>query len=764
MNEFYIEVPTNDNGVWTTTIFETRNDFKDFVLSMFIKLGKLKLTKLSFKFNEQARKFNKLGYYTDAPDNSIDFLNYWGTKENEHILSEKSKCRKGVIIKDDKNTFYLTRDYYFWINFLPIFDKEKKKFDFPNIWDSQYYACLYELLAELNYKHVALLKKRQWGNSYLHCAKILNQFWFESGVTLKVGASLKNYINENGIWKFFNEYRNFLNKNTGWYRACDPDKTLTWQQRQKVTTGDKDSYTGNMSTLLGNSFDKDPTSGVGGNVTYFYHEEAGIAPKMGTTYEYIRPALSSGMITTGTFIAAGSVGDLEQCQPLKKMMLFPIENSIYAIETDLLDDKGTIGYSGLFIPEHWSMPPYIDRYGNSILENPTEEQDEDILANWIALDFEPKDYKKGRGSLQAIHEERVAWKKDLDPGTYQLRISQKPINIHEAFAYRKESIFPLGLINRQLQRIEEKEYFIEYVDLEKNNEGKIEVKKSNRLPIIDFPITATMEDKSGVICMHERRCDERPAFGTYYASIDPVKEGKTTSSESVCSIYIYKTTVEVAKMSGKDIENYLERDKIVAWWSGRFDDLKKTHERLELMIEYYNAWTIVEKNVSEFITYMQNKKKQHYLVPRNQLLSFNKDQKGVSETYQEYGWNNSTAVFQHLLSYTISFLKEELDQECKPDGTVVKTTYGIERIPDMMLLKEMAAYQNDKGNYDRLVAFAALIAFATIQNANRGFLKRTEKTMDLEKPNKLRNFIMGDQTPQRSNPWAKPTGAFRNIR
>ena len=56
------------------------------------------------------------------------------------------------------------------------------------------------------------------------------------------------------------------------------------------------------------SFEKDPTNGVGGPVKYFFHEEAGIAPKMDTTYGYIKPALKSGMITTGMFIAAGSVG------------------------------------------------------------------------------------------------------------------------------------------------------------------------------------------------------------------------------------------------------------------------------------------------------------------------------------------------------------------------------------------------------------------------------------------------------------------------
>jgi hypothetical protein len=42
--------------------------------------------------------------------------------------------------------------------------------------------------------------------------------------------------------------------------------------------------------MQGMSFEKDPTNGVGGPVKYFFHEEAGIAPKMDQTYEYMKPA------------------------------------------------------------------------------------------------------------------------------------------------------------------------------------------------------------------------------------------------------------------------------------------------------------------------------------------------------------------------------------------------------------------------------------------------------------------------------------------
>ena len=131
-----------------------------------------------------------------------------------------------------------------WLNFLPIFDKEQQIFDFAKIRDAQYHMALYELLAELNYKHVAILKKRQIASSYFHMAKLLNQIWFESGVTLKIGASLKDYINEKGSWKFLDEYAAFLNEHTAWYRPMTPHKVMMWQQKIEVRKGDRKNEVG----------------------------------------------------------------------------------------------------------------------------------------------------------------------------------------------------------------------------------------------------------------------------------------------------------------------------------------------------------------------------------------------------------------------------------------------------------------------------------------------------------------------------------------
>jgi hypothetical protein len=726
-------IPTWDNGTWTTTSFDSKDEFRDFLIPLFKEPGKYEFNEDTLIFNEQARIFNQQKFYCAAPIKSKDFIAYWN--------DQKNKCRLGIIVKSKDKIWYLTRDYYMWLNFLPIFDKEEQLYGFAKVRDAQYHMALYEILAELHFKHSAILKKRQIASSYFHGGKLINQIWFEEGITLKMGASLKDYINEKGTWKFLNEYAAFLNQHTAWYRPMSPDKVMMWQQKIEVRKGNRKTELGLKGTIQGMSFEKDPTNGVGGPCKYFFHEEAGIAPKMDQTYEYIKPAMKSGMITTGMFIAAGSVGDLDQCEPLKEMVLNPAANDIFDIETNLIDSKGTLGKSALFIPEQWSMPPYIDEYGNSKVEE----------------------------ALEALNSQFEQWKKDLGPETYQLRISQHPRNIEEAFAYRKVSKFPMNLVKAQRQRIADKEYGYELLDIQKDASGKPEFKTTNKLPIRDFPVKKNMEDKEGAIIVWERPVAS-PEFAMYYASIDPVAEGKTTTSESLCSIYIYKNSIEVTRNNGEQIENFIEQGKIVACWCGRFDDINRTHERLELLIEIYNAWAIVENNISLFLQHMIAKRKQKYLVPKDQIM-FLKDLGANKNVYQDYGWKNTGTIFKtHLLSYAIEFLKEELDVETKTDGTIVKTKYGIERIPDDMLLVEMEAYQ-DGVNVDRLVAFCALVAFVRIQESNRGFRKRYENTgtQKLDNSKKISTFTGGPfrHLGRSSSPFSNmkiPKSPFKNFK
>jgi len=727
-----IVIPIYEKGVWSTITFKTREDFRDYLVPLFKEPGKYEFDEVSLYFNYQAEHFRTYDFYCDAPENSRDFVTYWD--------DQKNKCRVGAFFKSGKKVWYLPRDYYMWLNFLPIFDKLKGKFDFAEIWDTQYHIALYECLAELHYKHAAGVKKRQIAWSYFHMGKLINQLWFEEGVTLKMGASLKDYINDKGSWKFLNEYAKFLNEKTAWYRPLNPSKVLMWQQKIENVVAGRKIETGLKGTIQGVTFEKGPTVGVGGACRYFYYEEGGIAPTADQTYGFMKPALKMGMITTGLFIIGGSVGDLDQCNPLKEYVYYPEANDFYAVDSNLLDAKGTIGKTGLFIPEQWSMPPHIDKYGNSLVEE----------------------------ALKALDVFFTEKKKSLTPEAYQLEVSQHPRNLAEAFAHRKLSKFPQHLVTAQMQRITDKEYGYKQIELYRNSEGQIKSKLTDKLPITEFPIRKNETDKSGCILVWEEPVKD-PEFGMYYASIDPVSEGKTTTSDSLCSIYVMKNAVEVTRVkTNKPTENFIEGEKIVACWTGRFDDLNKTHERLELIIEWYNAWTIVENNISLFIQYMIGEHKQKHLVPKSMIV-FLKDLKANANVFQEYGWKNTGRLFKdHLLSYCIEYLTEELDKVVLEDGKVLKIHYGVERIPDMMLLKEMQAYEEGL-NVDRLVAFSALVAFSRIQQANRGLKKRIEEPD--KKLQKSQDFSKLRQSPfvhmgksGKSSPMRPNRNAFKNLR
>lgn len=703
----YKSVPLYDVKLerWEKKDFPTQSSYVDWLWSLWKEPGQYDFDDTVHLFNEQAKFFNKRGVFCLYPTNSKDFVTYWE--------DQKDKCRNGAIYQNGNKEWFLPREYYMLLNFLKIYNKEKKNFTFIDVRDAQYHMALYEELAEHSGKHVAILKKRQMLSSYYHAAKLINRFWFDSGSICKLAASLGTYVKD--TWRFIDEYRNFLNQHTAWYRPCNPDKALDWQQKIEIKQNGKKMDVGLKSVMKGLILDKDPSGSVGGPTTLFFYDEAGVAPKMNQTLEFLLPALKSGMSYTGMYIAAGSVGDLADCEPLEELIRRPNSKDVLAVKTNLLDDKGTIGECGLFIPEQWSMLPYVDEYGNSKVEE----------------------------AVAAILEERERWKKELTPADYQLRISQKPLNIDEAFAAREESPFPLHLISQQIERIKNNTYYLEHVDLDRDIEGKIIIKPSRKLPISEFPIRMNAENKEGVIVMHERPV-EGAKFGTYYASLDPISSGKTTTSNSLASIYIYKNATEVTiiKDDGK-IEHRLEKGKLVCWWTGRFDDLKMTHQRIEMMLELYNAWCVIENNVSQFIQYMQERNKQKYLVPKDQLI-FLKDIKANTNVYQDYGWRNVNRLFKDtLLPYGIGFLSEPLDIETKPDGEITKTYYGIERIPDIMLLKEMQAYKDSSGNYDRLIAYCALTALVAVQIANKGNNKeRRYETKNLDKSKNNSNLVI----------------------
>ena len=747
MSILYRNLPTREeDGTWGYTRFETKEEFRDFVKQLFKKPGKYEFDHVAIEeFSKHARTFMAKGMFCDAPRMSRDYIEYWD--------SEREKCRKGVIIKGSRGqVWYLPRFLYHWLNFLQIYNTVHTKFEFPGLRDVQYHMALYEFLAELHGKNIAIVKKRQMASSYFHIAKLYNKYIFEEGFVAKIGASDKKYIDAtNGCWKFLNQYHNFTNKHTAWACGNFPDKVFSWQQKVETKTPDgRKVEIGTMATITGISFDKDPVSGVGGACNEMFYEEGGVAPTADITYGYMKSAMRQGTSVTGVFTIAGSVGDLSQCEPLRDFIMNPDANDFYSIETDLIDENGTTGITALFIPEQWSLTGegetnFTDEFGNSKVEE--------------ALAYLNNEFERMR---RVMSEEK-----------YQLEVSQRPRNIREAFAMRTVSVFPAQHTGSQLRRIEEGEYAMEYVDLIRNNKNEIEALNSDRRPISEFPLPMKTVDKKGIVCIHEHPIKNAP-HGTYICAIDPVEVGKTTTSASLASIVVYKMDIEVvneevfrkAPAPGKEgvelewgpiskkkqeqgkpevkLTTHIEGGKIVAFWCGRFDDPNETNEYISRLVEYYNARALCENNKPGFINYMRSKKRQKYLVFRDEMI-FDKELDIKLSGNERYGITMTPRLWKVLLEYAVNSLSEVMYEERDQEGNVTRIHYGVERITDPMILKEMQLYQPGM-NADRLISYALLMTFVKILQASGRMRKKIERSDDkLENPSKFVTFKGADK-------------------
>lgn len=762
MSILHRNIPTREaDGTWGYTRFPTKEAFRDFVKGLFKVPGKYGFDETTIAFREHAIRWDKTGMFCDAPKLSMDYIDYWD--------SEREKCRKGAIFHGKNGEiWYLPRYYYHWLNFLRIYNTEHERFEFPGLRDVQYHMALYELLAELHGKHIAIVKKRQMASSYFHIARIYNKYIFEEGFSAIIGASDKKYINNTkGCWKFLNEYYNFTSKHTAWAHINSPNKVYEWQQKVEEKTPDgRKIETGTMATIAGVSFDSDPVGGVGGACKEMFYEEGGVAPTADETYGFMRAAMRQGTTVTGIFIIAGSVGKLDQCEPIKDFLKNPIGNDFYAIESDLLDEHGTKGMTALFIPEQWSLTGegnlnFTDQWGNSKVEE--------------ALKYLDEEYARLKGIMK--------------PEAYQLEISQRPRNIAEAFAMRSVSLFPIQHTASQIRRIEEKEYAYEYVELIRNAKNKIETIASDRRPISEFPLPMETVDKRGVFVMHEPPIPDAPP-GTYVALIDPVEIGKTDTSPSLAAITLYKMDLEVVteeegelidepKKTGKEgfknaipddgimvwngngweqgkrqerpepkkirevkITSHLEGGKIVGFWCGRYDDINDTNEQLSMICELYNARALCENNKPGFINYMRGKKRQKYLIYRDEMI-FDKEIDAISGQ-QKYGVTMTPRLWKTLLEYAVNSLSEVMYEERDPaTGEVIRLHYGVERITDIMLLKEMQAYQHGV-NVDRIITYGLLQGLIKAYQAAGRIRKKVERSnKELENPSKMVKFKRG---------------------
>lgn len=724
MHEYPLEIPTLDteSNVWSTTTFETEEEFLSYVESQFKLPGEYKL-KNTKNWKQAGLTFDKEGIYIDAPRGSAVHKKFW--------KAERNKVLNGAII----DNFYLPPFYYFYLNYARIFIKELKRVKSPAVWDSDYHFFLYIMLCVLKGKHAVVLKTRQRGYSYKIMSILYwSYMWFEGSVNT-IGASDIGHVKK--TWGFLDVYRNHMNSNTPWIRGPYMPKSLEWKE---FTPDENGKLLGNGSTLKGVTFQQSPTKGVGGHQSWFFYEESGIAPTIVETVGYIRPAIKAGNKTTGTIILSGSVGDLDDCEGLKKIFYHPIDHDFLDLP-NIFEENPEYRRIGFFVPESWSFVGFIDKDGNSDVTKATE----------------------------YILEARKSAKETKDVDDYRLELSQAPLTPSEAFAWRKESYFPLSIVNRQLERLDIERPKLRRAELFENAENKVKFKyyedNEGPLAIHDFNLSGVKDKRGCVVILEEP--DPQAPWLTYFAGVDPVETGKTTTSESLYCVYIFKNLVETRYTTEDDPENVkvkLAGFKPVAWYIGRYDDLKDTNQIGEYLIRLYNAKAVIESNIINFINHMQARNMTKHMFTKEEI-GFLETIHANTNVHKTYGVHMTENIKAFILQNLREYVSEVLDVERKDDtGQIFKTTYGAERIKDRGVLQEMRDY-TDNLNTDRLIALGLVVSIAKHYMINGIYVRITDvkKEKEFAKP-PARSFFKTRDGNLDPIAQVKPKQFFKRLR
>jgi len=729
-------IPTYDADLdqWSTTSFSTQREFGDFLLNeCFKEPGEYGFDESTKAWNKLAQIFDSEKIYTPHAEGSTDYWKFWD--------EEELKCRLGIIWKNGEKIWYLTRDYYFLLNYCPIINKEKgNEESFASIRDVQYHMMMYEKIAEAYHLHSAELKKRQMLYSYCHVAKLLNFVWFENKKTMKMLASDEAYIDDvNGSWKILNGYKNHLNQHTGWVRIFSPESYPAIQQKEKIKLGGKWVTEGNESTIVAKTLKRDVTTAVGGPGYWIWHEEGGIAPKADSTLQYLDSAISvSTTEKSGAFCIGGSVGDLDDCKPLREFILHPEKYEMLAVPTKCYDETGQVKMCGLFIPTQYGMPEACDEFGNSLVEK----------------------------ALELLKEQEEKWKL-LPPEQYVLRKSQNPKTIKEAFAWRKQSYFNVQRIERRQEELKlqltlgivKQQQGLLYED--KNGEIKLkkleEFDDFNRPTEIGYPVDIHQIDKRG--CVTIWKMPDHSSSNLYFAGVDPIGLQDNHTSESVFSMHIYERGyTEIDQTTG---DKKTVRGRIVATYRGRYKSVEDTNEQGLLLLRLYKAKAACERNKDNFINYCR-RKGYSTLIAKKHELPFDKDIDMAGTKNDEYGiYKGADGNLERILrKNAYDYLEVEIDtihqksDDDKEIGKIFKTIRGYQLVNDYWMLEELKLY-NDEDNFDSFISSSLAISFGTA--AELTYEKKIYTASESEKPKappqpKIRNYLPTYKTYNQRRP------------
>ena len=627
------------------------------------------------KFRQAAIFFQKHGCYTLAPRGTTDYNKYWE--------QETDRCLNGYTAPDGEG---ITGYNYFYLNYSPIMRLKEEEYtdregnlrkrrqrilEFPSFWDyDYYYFCAIEQ-AELEGKHMAVLKCRQRGYSFKGGSMLVRNYMLIPGSKNFAIASEQKFLIGDGLLTKAWQIMDFLDKHTAWAKQRLVSTRMERTSGYKITDEfGKQTEQGYLSSITGITLKNDPERVRGTRAKLVLWEEGGKFPSLLDAWRIEQPSVETDDGKAfGLMIAFGTGGtEGASFEGLKELFYKPKSYNVLSFP-NIWDEGRQNTECAFFVPAYSNLESFDDD------------------GNQVYMDKDGNSYKEK--AIQNLIEQR---NKVKDGGASQQSIdrfiSERPIRPAEAVLELGKNIFPRKLLMDQLTRIrtnKKLQSMKHIVDLEWDGNGLVKATEKKSGDITNYPLKKGDKPHGSVVIWEYPVKD--PPLGLYIGGCDPYDHDDSFTN-SLGSTFIFKRVRAGEAWT----------DVIVAEYSGRPDTAEEYYENVRKLLTFYNARLLFENERKGIYPYFTNKHCDYLLADQ--------PDKVISEVFKDSKVQRRKGchMTKQIRAYGEGLILEWLLDEYEPGHP------NVERVYSEPLIEELI--ENDGvRNVDRVIALCMVMIY-----------------------------------------------------
>lgn len=627
------------------------------------------------KFRQAAIFFQQHGCYTLAPRGTTDYNKYWE--------QETDRCINGYTAPDGEG---ITGYNYFYLNYSPIMRLKEEEYtdregnlrkrrqrilEFPSFWDyDYYYFCAIEQ-AELEGKHMAVLKCRQRGYSFKGGSMLVRNYMLIPGSKNFAIASEQKFLIGDGLLTKAWQIMDFLDKHTAWAKQRLVSTRMERTSGYKITDEfGKQTEQGYLSSITGITLKNDPERVRGTRAKLVLWEEGGKFPSLLDAWRIEQPSVETDDGKAfGLMIAFGTGGtEGASFEGLKELFYKPKSYNVLSFP-NIWDEGRENTECAFFVPAYSNLESFDDDGNQVYMDKDGNSYKEKAIQNLIDQRNKVKD---GGASQQSI--DRF--------------ISERPIRPAEAVLELGKNIFPRKLLMDQLTRIrtnKKLQSMKHIVDLEWDGNGQVKATEKPSGDITNYPLKKGDKPHGSVVIWEYPVKD--PPHGLYIGGCDPYDHDDSFTN-SLGSTFIFKRVRAGEAWT----------DVIVAEYSGRPDTAEEYYENVRKLLTFYNARLLFENERKGIYPYFTNKHCDYLLAdqPDKIISEVFKD----SKVQRRKGCHMTKQIRAYGEGLILEWLLDEFE-EGHPN---------VERVYSEPLIEELI--ENDGvRNVDRVIALCMVMIY-----------------------------------------------------